>query len=430
MSRLLRSIVPRSLISQGKSLGARSFSSSSVIGHKPNATKRLQGTGAAPQRTGLANEKQVFVDWNSRKTSLFHHFWLRDHCRCDQCFHPLTRQRIVDTFSIPKDIQPVSVESTESGMHLVWADGHKSTYPWDWLHTHSYSPILRTSEPLQDRQPSLWDASLSSRLPTMDFEQVMNTEEGLASWLEQIEVYGLSFVDNVPVSVEGTESLARRLTYLRQTFYSQGMWSMSADLSHADTAYTTEALPAHTDNTYFTEPSGLQMFHKIKSQGTGGDSLFVDGFAAAHQLKQISSEAYRTLSQLRVPAHAAGDKDIFMIPSPRANPILNLTPRGELFQVRYNNNDRSTLNHFTSHEVEQFYDALFMWKSIITDKKNELWLPLTPGRAVIFDNWRVMHGRSAYTGDRQLCGAYFPWDDYKSKARSLRMTDQDKDRLL
>ena len=26
--------------------------------------------------------------------------------------------------------------------------------------------------------------------------------------------------------------------------------------------------------------------------------------------------------------------------------------------------------------------------------------------ALAFDNWRVLHGRSAFTGDREMCGAY------------------------
>jgi Gamma-butyrobetaine hydroxylase-like, N-terminal len=29
-----------------------------------------------------------------------HHIWLRDHCRCPQCFHPVTKQRLVDTFDV------------------------------------------------------------------------------------------------------------------------------------------------------------------------------------------------------------------------------------------------------------------------------------------------------------------------------------------
>ena len=29
-----------------------------------------------------------------------HHIWLRDHCRCSECFHSITKQRLVNTFDV------------------------------------------------------------------------------------------------------------------------------------------------------------------------------------------------------------------------------------------------------------------------------------------------------------------------------------------
>ncbi|KAI8066286.1 trimethyllysine dioxygenase [Gilbertella persicaria] len=411
-----------------KQINRALFSTSASRLHKPNARKQLQGTGAVPQRAGLANDKEIYLDWNANKTSVYSHFWLRDHCHCEKCYHPITRQRLVDTFSIPRDIQPVAVDSTQEGLSVSWPDGHQSVYAWDWLHTHSYSPILRSSEPLASKKPKLWDAQF--RLSPIEHDAVMHTDEGLKQWLDQLETYGISFIEGCPTTVEATEKLARRLCFLRQTHYSQGIWSFTADLAHADTAYTQLALGAHTDNTYFTEPAGLQMFHKLEFKGKGGDSLFVDGFHVAKQLKETSSNAYRVLSNTRIPTHSAGDENVLIVPTPRAFPILNHGPDGELYQIRYNNDDRSTLDHLSSTQLDEFYDALFLWSKLVKAKENELWDSLTPGRVVTFDNWRVLHGRSAFTGHRRICGAYFPWDDYKSRARTLRMTPQDKNRLL
>lgn len=38
----------------------------------------------------------------------------------------------------------------------------------------------------------------------------------------------------------------------------------------------------------------------------------------------------------------------------------------------------------------------------------------------VFDNHRVLHGRSAFTGNRRLCGAYVQHDDYRSRLAVLR----------
>ncbi|CAO3635575.1 unnamed protein product [Cunninghamella echinulata] len=366
------------------------------------------------------------------------YFWLRDYCRCPNCYHSVTRQRLVNTFGIDRNIQPKSITPEENGLNIVWQDGHNSQYAYDWIETHGdffqhKSSILDPLEPTDKK--NIWTANelvdtLTNKRTPLYYDDVINTNEGLSEWLYRIEIDGIAFVDNVPSTLEDTEKLARRLSFLRETHYSKGMWSFTADLAHADTAYTQLALGAHTDNTYFTEPSGLQMFHKLEFKGKGGDSLFVDGFAVAAQLKEKHPEAYKTLTNTLIPTHSAGDENVLIVPTPRAYPILNHDSKGELYQIRYNNDDRSTLNHLSISELDYFYDALFKWNQLLTNANNEYWDPLAPGRVVTFDNWRVLHGRSAFTGHRRICGAYFPWDDYKSRARTLRLTSKEKNRVL
>lgn len=63
-------------------------------------------------------------------------------------------------------------------------------------------------------------------------------------------------------------------------------------MEHGDLAYSTAALPAHTDATYNTDPVGLQYFHVLQHLGTGGKSLYVDGFNIAKQLKEENVYLY------------------------------------------------------------------------------------------------------------------------------------------
>ena len=71
--------------------------------------------------------------------------------------------------------------------------------------------------------------------------------------------YGFGFVEGVPGTVKDTENLAKRLSFIRVTHFG-GFWDFLPNLEHADTAYTTLALGAHTDNTYFTDPAGYTVF--------------------------------------------------------------------------------------------------------------------------------------------------------------------------
>jgi trimethyllysine dioxygenase len=77
------------------------------------------------------------------------------------------------------------------------------------------------------------------------------------------------------------------------------------------------------------------------------------------------------------------------------------------------------MDHLKPEQIDEFYNALFDWNNILRDEKNMLWTKFQPGRVVIFDNWRVLHGRSGFTGKRRMCGAYTNWDDYRSRWRTL-----------
>lgn len=202
-----------------------------------------------------------------------------------------------------------------------------------------------------------------------------------------------------------------------------GFYDFTADLTHKDTAYTNLALPAHTDNTYFTDPSGLQMFHLLSHTsedgrpGVGGTSLLVDGFACAAQLQKESPEAYKILSRTPVNWHASGNEGITITPSQKF-PVLNHDPStGELIQLRWNNDDRASMPIEPAPGItyDMWFDAAAKWNEIITRPQNEYWEQLKPGRPVVFDNWRVMHARSAFTGKRRMAGGYVNRDDFVSR---------------
>lgn len=111
-----------------------------------------------------------------------------------------------------------------------------------------------------------------------------------------------------------------------------------------------------------TDPCGLQLFHLLShTDGHGGESLLVDGFYAAALLKELHPEAYQTLASVRVPTHAAGEPGELYRPTPSAGyPILNLDPQsGKLFQVRYNNDDRSAMRGVSSDELERWCVFIF-----------------------------------------------------------------------
>jgi len=263
----------------------------------------------------------------------------------------------------------------------------------------------------------------------------MASDKGVGEWTGKLRKYGFCLVDGCPVDPEKTKELLERISFIRLTHYG-GFYDFTSDLTMKDTAYTSQALGAHTDNTYFTDPSGLQMFHMLShEEGTGGANFFVDGFHAAQILKKTHPEAYKTLAETPVPWHASGNEGITITPA-KNFPVLNLhnggsgiQPGTDLMQVRWNNDDRGVLplapSRTGSSAAELWYQAAREWDKIIRRKSMQYTVQLQPGRPIIFDNWRVLHGRDVFTGKRRMCGGYINRDDYVSRWRNTNFSREE-----
>ncbi|OAX41986.1 Trimethyllysine dioxygenase [Rhizopogon vinicolor AM-OR11-026] len=375
-----------------------------------------------------ADERKVSILWSPQSWSRFHNIWLRDHCRCPDCFHPITMQRLVNTFEIPPDIKPIHVQGTTEGLEVVWpglnTETHSSVYPWDWLQANAYDQPLHTTP---DRKV-IWGSKIEKSPPSVTYTEVMDDGgKGLYEWLVNIDKFGFCFVSGVPATPEATEELCQRIGFIRESQYGK-IWEITADLSMGDTAYTTMALGAHTDNTYFTDPTGIQVFHILShTEGSGGASLIVDGFYVAGLMKELYPKFHELLSRVPIPAHAAGEPYALYTPSPPAMyPPLRYHPNtGELIQVRWNNDDRSVMNHLAPDEVEEWYEAIRIWNTLLKKPESEYWVQLSPGTVLATNNHRVLHGRSAFDGKRRLCGAYIGIDEYRSKLAVLKEKFED-----
>lgn len=226
-------------------------------------------------------------------------------------------------------------------------------------------------------------------------------------------------------------------TPVSSNFSAGGFWRFTSDLASKDSAYTQLALAAHTDTTYFTDPAGLQTFHLLShTGGEGGTSLLVDGFRAAEILRQESPESFEALCQIKIRGHSSGNEGIAIMPDGAFSVITTEEAKSgqpaRIIQIRWNNDDRAAMAGLSLEDVERFYRAARKWVEILQRPESEYWVQLRPGRTLskscsskhhastmqalptnqlmhlvsAFDNWRILHGRSAFTGQREMCGAY------------------------
>ncbi|XP_064205678.1 trimethyllysine dioxygenase, mitochondrial isoform X1 [Anguilla rostrata] len=343
--------------------------------------------------------------------------WLRDHCRSASCYNSKTNQRNLDTGNVELTIRPVKTRVDEESLFLTWPDGHVTRYGLAWLMENSYEGQRQRA--MQPR--ILWNSEIysSAKVPSASWDRFMSCSQELKSFLNSFLLYGIAFVDNVPATLEATELVTQRVSIIRETMYGR-VWNFTSDFSRGDTAYTKLALDRHTDTSYFQEPCGIQVFHCLRHEGTGGRTLLVDGFYAAEKVLQQTPEHFELLARVPIKheyIENMSDHSNHMI---GIGPVLNVYPwNNEVYMIRYNNYDRAVINTIPHDVVQRWYVAHRQLTTELRKPENELWVKLKPGKVLFIDNWRVLHGRESFTGLRQLCGCYLTRDDVLNTARSL-----------
>jgi trimethyllysine dioxygenase len=361
-------------------------------------------------------DKHLQVDWADGVSTNFPWVWLREHAHDDETLHPITQQRQIFTAQIPRDLIANHVRVVDQSLEIRWGmpDGSISQIPLAFLHR------FRIPQPAcaeLGTQRTLWDTLTNTNTPTLPYDFVMGDDDGVLAWLNKVAEFGFCLVVNTPVSMEASEALLRRIAYVRKTIFA-GFFDFAPDLTKADTAYTNLELRPHTDGTYSNDAPGAQMLHCLYFDGTGGESTIVDAFALAARLRNEHPTHYETLSRVIVPGQYIGDGSHLVA----ARPVLRHDHLGNLAQVSFNNYDRAPFL-LESSEMIAFYDALRTFDLLANDHSRQWRHVLAPGEALLFDNWRVLHGREAFTGMRRLCGGYVNREDMLSRVRLLSNSD-------
>jgi len=260
------------------------------------------------------------------------HFWLRDHCRCSECYSSSTHQRNTDILQLRTRTEVKRHDLKGETVNIQWSDGHESSFEIGWLleNTHEGRALSKTSE--KTCQRTLWNGALMADLQLAPIvNDQLRDETVLSELFRRVIRYGFAKIEQVPPTAEDTRRLCQQITRLSNTFFGS-FWEISNSRSseHKDSGYGNGSLEAHSDNTYFTEAQGIIVFHMTELDGEGGESLLVDGFQVADQLKRINPEAYRYLSNTVQHSEFIEPGEHFKA----VGPILRHDPFNQLEQIR------------------------------------------------------------------------------------------------
>ena len=363
-------------------------------------------TAVRETETGLrleVAERERFFSW----------LWLRDHSQEPDAFHQQARQRLLETFRIGAVAPASRIEVAADGTKLAveWTSGTVSHFTADYL------AAINSPEKLYDVIGSgqvTWDARKAAELcPRYDHDGFLRDDEVLAEALRDIRTFGLVTLKSVPTSVAASRAVVERIAYVRSSIFGE-MWELRSDGKIADTGSTPLEISPHTDGTYNHDAPGLMSLHCLGYQATGGDNTLVDGFHIAQLLKARHPDHYETLSTVAIPGQYIGDGAYLVA----QRPVFRHDANGRLLQVSFNNHDRAPFA-LPEPAMSRLYEALGAFDRLIQDDSNQFAFGQRPGDMVIFDNWRLLHGRKAFEGQRHMVGSYLNREDFESRIRTL-----------
>lgn len=377
-----------------------------------------QGNGApaAELESAVEQARRVTLTWSDGRSGQFPLMWLRDHCACDQCRHPMTRERLYKLLDDPLwerfegDEALASFEFDARSLTLIWQDGHVSRFDAGWLYQRCPGEELATLLPT----PTPWREGFAPE--HVEHADFVGGSEGRSRWVSALLRDGLVMLDQGPCELEEVSRIAESIGPMRSTNFG-GRFDVRSVPNPNNAAYTAIGLELHTDLPNWRQPPDIQLLYCLENDAEGGESSFADGFAAAEILRAENPDAFRVLSETPIDFRFQDDGHDIAV----REPVIDLDAEGRPREIRFNNWIRDTLS-LPLDRIEAWYDAYRAFWQILRRPEGRVELTLAPGQMVAFDNRRVLHGRNAFdpnTGKRHLQGTYLDLDMLQSHLRVL-----------
>lgn len=338
-----------------------------------------------------------------------HAMSLRDRCTCSQCRRPSSNERLVAWSDLRPDVTIRSVEIGHDGFIVAeTSDGHRSRVPLgDLLDVpDGVRPMPRHDDIASSGRPGV------ARFRAGD----VDTDPGLVDVVDSVLRDGVALVEGVATDEGGLRSIASRLGVVQPTNYG-ATWEIEATVEPATAVDSERDLAVHTDLPYRSHPPSVQLLLACVVDVAGGATTLVDGFAAADRLRADDPGAWTLLTRTELTFPFVRDDVVIdgMAPS------ISLDTAGRYSVIR-RAPDLVGAPSCTAHDAPAVYAALRGWEQILDDPHRRSIVSLQPGELLVFDNHRMLHGRTAFelasSGRRRLIGCYLDRDDLRS-ARAL-----------
>jgi gamma-butyrobetaine dioxygenase len=360
--------------------------------------------------------EHLTIEWADGTLAQFAGVWLRDNLSEDR--DPHSGQRLVDIADLPPLPLIRSASVAGDAVRIEWqSEAATATFAVAWL----AAQIAGDAAERPERITTTWlhGAAMhaASDFAWASLEELRADAAAKLRWLTRLLQTGIAFLSELPSTEGAILDAVTLFGRVCETNYGQVFDVRSVPLPE-NLAYSDLGLGLHTDNPYREPVPGFQALHVLLAAPDGGESMFADGFALANHLRAVDPQSFDVLTRTPVPFHyRSKDAELYA-----ERPLIQLSCRGEVNAVHYNNRSMAPLR-IEARAAAGFYRAYRVFAELLREPSHQLKFALRSGDLVLFDNQRILHGRSAFSSarhPRHLRGCYLTRDSLYSETALLR----------
>jgi len=364
--------------------------------------------------------KTIILQRSDDSKVRFHATWLRDNALDPKTRDTNNGQRLITLSDIPINTYIESATLDEAGKNIFLTflpETKKVSFSASWLEAHAYDTKRSNIKGWITPDLKTWGKDMSKSIPNIDYKSARSDKILLLEWLKSLHRYGFAKMTEGKIESGALIQIADLFGYVRETNY--GKWfEVRSEVNAINLAYTNLGLQAHTDNPYRDPVPTIQILYCLENSASGGDSTVVDGFNAAKRLKDENPDYFNLLSKYCARFEYNGDKGVHL---QSRRPMIELSPDGELIAIRFNSRSVAPITDVPYEDMTNYYKAYRAFSDIINDPILTVNFKLNLGECFIVDNTRVLHARTAYSGEgtRWLQGCYVDKDGLLSTISTM-----------
>ena len=342
--------------------------------------------------------------------------WLRERSQDPAHRDPVTGQRLFDPHQIPEDIRITEADWRGSVLWLAFSDGYAGEF--------APAPLFDDLVPGNGcPRPEPWTAD---RAPVSGHSWPDLEDDAIRlAATDALLRHGFIIIDDVPAKSGMLLAVGAHFGIVRETNFG-AFFDITSRPNSNDLAYRSVALGPHTDNPYRVPVPGIQLLHCLVNETCGGASTLVDSLAVCRAMRAEDPDGMRLLSEISVTFRFADEAADHVA----VQPVVMTDHRGRVTGVNYSPRlDRAPL--LPEPTSRRYQAARRRLGALFRDPRFELGIRLEPGQVMMFDNNRLLHGRTAFDpgeGHRRFQGCYIDRDGpeslYRMLSRRLGRPDQ------